>query len=96
MDNADCEVAIATDIAAIATERQQKVLLKNVTSKNIEKSHVTKYFTPRNDDNYGIDASWTSAADSLCNMDPSRIILENVGRNFHGNYSCQVGILQPL
>jgi hypothetical protein len=27
---------------------------------------------------------------ALCNMDPTKIILENVGRNFHGNYSCQV------
>ena len=25
-----------------------------------------------------------------CNMDPTKIILENVGRNFNGNYSCQV------
>ena len=52
--------------------------------------------TSRSDDSYGSDASWTAAADSLCNMDPSRIILENVGRNFHGNYSCQVAILQPI
>ena len=25
-----------------------------------------------------------------CNMNPTKIILENVGRNFNGNYSCQV------
>ena len=25
-----------------------------------------------------------------CNMNPTKIILENVGRNFDGNYSCQV------
>ena len=50
----------------------------------------------RNDESYGVDASWSSAADSLCNMDPGKIILENVGRNFHGNYSCQVGNITPI
>lgn len=50
----------------------------------------------RSDESYGVDVSWTAAADSMCNMDPSKIILENVGRNFQGNYSCQVAILQPI
>ena len=44
----------------------------------------------RNDASYGADTGYTEAVDSYCNMDPTRIILENVGRNFHGNYSCQV------
>ena len=44
----------------------------------------------RNDASYGADSGYTEAVDSYCNMDPTRIILENVGRNFHGNYSCQV------
>ena len=44
----------------------------------------------RNDASYGADSGYAGAVDSYCNMDPTRIILENVGRNFHGNYSCQV------
>ena len=44
----------------------------------------------RNDASYGADSGYAEAVDSYCNMDPTRIILENVGRNFHGNYSCQV------
>ena len=44
----------------------------------------------RNDASYGADTGYAEAVDSYCNMDPTRIILENVGRNFHGNYSCQV------
>ena len=36
------------------------------------------------------EESWDSVGSSLCNMDPTKIILENVGRNFNGNYSCQV------
>ena len=44
----------------------------------------------RNDASYGADSGYDEVVDSYCNMDPTRIILENVGRNFHGNYSCQV------
>uniref|UniRef100_A0A336K1W8 CSON005257 protein n=1 Tax=Culicoides sonorensis TaxID=179676 RepID=A0A336K1W8_CULSO len=27
--------------------------------------------------------------DSLCEIDPSKMLLQNVGRDFHGNYSCE-------
>lgn len=27
--------------------------------------------------------------DSLCEVDPSKMLLQNVGRDFHGNYSCE-------
>nr|CAD7590846.1 unnamed protein product [Timema genevievae] len=39
----------------------------------------------------GNATSPTSAASDLtfCDIDPSRLLLENVGRGFHGNYSCE-------
>ena len=42
-----------------------------------------------------MEESW-AAGSSLCNMDPTKIILENVGRNFNGNYSCQVRTEQNI
>ena len=39
-----------------------------------------------------IKLSGRKEGSSQCNMDPTKIILENVGRNFNGNYSCQVNI----
>ena len=37
-----------------------------------------------------IKLSGRKAGSPQCNMNPTKIILENVGRNFNGNYSCQV------
>ena len=51
-------------------------------------SSFSFFFLPRNESQHEIVDDYQTA---LCNMDPTKIILENVGRNFHGNYSCQVG-----
>lgn len=31
----------------------------------------------------------TSGLDTFCDVDPSKLLFEVVGRNFHGNYSCE-------
>ena len=61
---------------------------KYVAPCNMDPTKSMKTF--RNDSLYAADKDYAASVDALCNMDPTQIILENVGRNFHGNYSCQV------
>ena len=61
---------------------------KCVAPCNMDPTKSMKTF--RNDSLYAADKDYAASVDALCNMDPTQIILENVGRNFHGNYSCQV------
>ena len=35
------------------------------------------------------DCSRNSSAEEFCDIDPSKLLLESVGRSFHGNYSCE-------
>ncbi|XP_059487909.1 uncharacterized protein LOC132203822 isoform X10 [Neocloeon triangulifer] len=39
----------------------------------------------------GVQVTTPSAAENstFCDIDPSKLLLESVGRNFHGNYSCE-------
>ncbi|XP_031788316.1 hemicentin-1 isoform X2 [Nasonia vitripennis] len=35
------------------------------------------------------DCSRNASAEEFCDIDPSKLLLESVGRSFHGNYSCE-------
>ena len=35
------------------------------------------------------DTSYVYVDEDFCDIDPSKLLLENVGRSFQGNYSCE-------
>lgn len=35
------------------------------------------------------DCSRNASTEEFCDIDPSKLLLESVGRSFHGNYSCE-------
>ncbi|XP_035734399.1 hemicentin-2-like [Vespa mandarinia] len=39
--------------------------------------------------NYTITSTLTEESSSICDIDPSKLLLEAVGRSFHGDYSCE-------